>query len=265
MRTGLTVILAAAAVASGAEKVQVEKVYDGSSFMTPDSQQVVMLGVDVPAVDLPGGDISRDVFEKLVRGRQVRLEADGADLDDQGRLRRYVFCGDTFVNAMVLRKGFGALSADSASLQRKDTLRSLELTAARIGKGLWPFDVFAEPKGLTRPGGMEKYLADHGESGLPGYKVVSWEDADKHYGRLVRVVGLVVSTYRSDKVLIMNFHQDYRRHFRVAVFASDLNKFPAVPKDYYEKRIVRVTGMVREYEGAPEMIVNDPGQIEVLE
>ena len=100
---------------------------------------------------------------------------------------------------------------------------------------------------------------------LPGFEVVSWADADKCYGRLVRVVGLVVATYRSDKVFIMNFHQDYRRHFKVAVFADDLGKFPSDPEGYYEKRIVRVTGLVREYEGAPEMIVNDPGQIEILE
>ncbi|UCG41709.1 MAG: thermonuclease family protein [candidate division WOR-3 bacterium] len=265
MRTALTLILTSAAVAAGADRVLVDKVYDGNSFLTSDSQQVILLGVDVPAIHLPGGDISRDVFEKLVRGRRVRLEADSDDPDDRGGLRRYVFCGDTLVNAMMLHKGFGALSADSASLRRKDTLRSLELAAARIGKGLWPFDVFPEPEGLTRPGEIDRYLVDDDRSGLPGFKVVSWADADKHYGRLVRVVGTVVATYRSDKVFIMNFHQDYRRYFKVAVFARDLHKFPARPEDFYKKRIVRVTGTVREYEGAPEMVVNDPGQIEVLE
>ena len=265
MQTVLTLVLAAAVVTSGAESVYVQTVYDGSSFLTSDSEQVILLGVEVPAIGLPGGDICRDVLEKLVIGKRVSLEGDGADKDERGRLRRYVYCGDTLVNAVMLRKGFGTLSADSASLRQKDTLRSLELTAVRIGKGLWPFGLFAEPEGLTRSGDIDKYLVDDNQPGLPGYEVVSWADADKYYGRLVRVVGLVVATHRSDKVFIMNFHQDYRRHFKVAVFAGDLGKFPADPEGYYMKRIVRVTGLVREYEGAPEMIVNDPEQIEILE
>jgi micrococcal nuclease len=101
-----------------------------------------------------------------------------------------------------------------------------------------------------------------GESGL---RVVSWLDAGSYVGRLVTVDGTVVATYNSGKVCHLNFHQDYRKHFSVAIFSQDYDKFPPHPEDYYKKRRVRVTGIVKEYKGAPEIIANDPGQIEVVE
>jgi endonuclease YncB( thermonuclease family) len=246
--------------ASVASAVRVSAVEDGMTFVTEDGSRVVLLGVTAPAIYNAGGDISRDVLEKLVLGRDVRLESDGVDTTDQGWLSRYVFAGDTFVNAMMIRKGFAALDLPDREFKHGDSLHSLEQTSARIEKGLWPFGVFEVPE-FTVP---EGFLTD--TSGTdPWIETVSWDKANEYYGRLVRVVGTVAATYKSDKVFIMNFHQDYRRHFKVAVFSGDLHKFPPFPEDFYKKRVVRVTGLVKEYEGAAEMIVNHPDQIEILQ
>lgn len=95
--------------------------------------------------------------------------------------------------------------------------------------------------------------------------MIPYTKADGFIGRLVTVEGVVVGTYRSDKVVILNFHQDYKKHFSAVIFATDLARFPSHPEDYYKKRKVRVTGIIKEYKGAPEMVVKDPEQIQIQE
>lgn len=260
MRTSLAILLLAALPTVASETGRVVLVHDGDTFMTGESLQVRLLGIDAPELYQPGGDISRDMLEKWVLGKTVRLESDREDKDDFGRLLRYVYAGDTMVNAEMVRRGYATVRLYQQDLVHKDTLERLELTAARIGKGLWSFNVFTPPSMKL----LESRIEDD-SSGLPGLEVVSWDKARDYIGRLVTVQGLVVATYRSDKVLMLNFHQDYRNHFKVAIFATDLERFPAAPEDYYKKRLVQVTGLVKDYKGAPEIIVRDPGQIRVLE
>jgi micrococcal nuclease len=254
----LLVVLLAAGPAAGSKAVLV---YDGDTFRTDDSLVVRLLGIDAPESYQPGGDISRDILEKHVLGRTVRLEADSVGTDDYRRLLRYVFVGDTFVNGELVGRGYAAYRSFQQHLRLGDSLERLQAMAARTGRGLWSFNVFEPPTAeLLR----EKVRAESSRT-RAGLAVVSWLDAADHVGRLVAVEGRVVATYNSGKVCHLNFHEDYRRYFSVAIFSQDFAKFPPSPEQYYLKRNVRVTGIVKSYKGAPEIIVNDPGQIEFLD
>ena len=48
------------------------------------------------------------------------------------------------------------------------------------------------------------------------------------------------------------------------IFASRLEAFPRNPEDHYRGRTVRLTGVVRDYRGRPEMILDSPHQIELV-
>lgn len=235
-------------------------VYDGDTFLTSDSLPVRLLGIDAPESYQPGGDIARDILEKYVLGRPVRLATDSADKDGYGRLLRYVYVGDTLVNAELVRKGYACYRSFQAHLRLGDTLERLQAEAARTGRGLWSFNVFEPPSiELLR----ERVRAESSRT-ASGLEVVSWVDAAKYVGRLVAIEGRVVATYNSGKVCHLNFHEDYRRHFSIAIFGQDFDKFPQQPEQHYLRRNVRVTGVVKSYKGAPEVIVNDPRQIELL-
>lgn len=251
-------------LAATASAAKVVLVYDGDTFLTSDSQAVRLLGIDAPESYQPGGDIARDMLEKLLLGRTVRLAADRGDKDDFGRLLRWVYVNDTCVNIELVRRGYATVRLYQDSLALADTLARTEEAAARIGKGLWAFNVFTPPtmRLLKERIAAESTRADSGDGWL---KVITYDEAGKYLNRLVTVTGKVVGTYRSDKVLLLNFHQDYRNYFKVAVFATDLKRFPPEPEDYYKMRTVRVTGVVKEYKGAPEIIVKDPEQIQVVE
>lgn len=254
----LRLVLCLIQLAAGSRAVLV---YDGDTFRTDDSLVVRLLGIDAPESYQPGGDISRDILEKYVLGRKVLLVADSVDKDDYGRLLRYVYVGDTFVNGELVARGYAAYRSFQSRLRLGDSLQRLQAEAARTGRGLWSFNVFAPPTlELLR----ERIRAESRRTAA-GLEVVSWANAGRYIGRLVAVEGRVVATHNSGKVCHLNFHEDYRRHFSVAIFAQDFAKFPPNPEQYYLKRNVRVTGIVKSYKGAPEIIVTDPGQIEILD
>ena len=96
-------------------------------------------------------------------------------------------------------------------------------------------------------------------------KVISWKDADKYYGKVMSVKGTVVNTYNSGKACFLNFHQNWKMYFTAVIFRSDFSKFPENPEILYKNKKVRVTGLVKEYQGKPEVILKNPSQIEIVE
>lgn len=239
------------------ETVKVVKVNDGDTFVTADGQSVRMLGIDAAESYQPGGDVAGEMLEKYLLGRTVRLETDRRNTDDYGRLLRWVWLGDTNVNLLMVEKGYAPVRMYQDSLKYVDTLRAVEEAAARLNRGLWSFNVYTPPSvELIRERLRREHPADSG--------VISWAEAGEHMGRAAVVTGDVIRTYQSDKVLFLNFAEDYRNTFTVAVFVSDLPRFPADARNHYLGKRVRVTGIIKEYRGAPEMIVGDPEQIEVL-
>jgi len=105
--------------------------------------------------------------------------------------------------------------------------------------------------------------------GLLGWEgnvpVIDWRYADQYYGQYVIIEGTIVDTYNSGKACFLNFHKEWEKYFTAVIFAEDFNKFPANPEIYYLGKKVRVRGVVQEYQGKPEIIVEDPSQIEIID
>ena len=95
-------------------------------------------------------------------------------------------------------------------------------------------------------------------------ETISWEDADKYYGRYVIVEGVVIITNNTGKVCFLNFHRNWKKYFTAVIFASDFPNFPFKPEEYYKDKKVRIKGEIKEYEGKPEMIISGPGQVEIV-
>ena len=96
-------------------------------------------------------------------------------------------------------------------------------------------------------------------------RVILWQDAAKHYGEYAKVEGKIVATHNSGKACFLNFHPNYKKYFTAVIFASAFSLFPANPENFYYGKKVRVSGYIKEYKGKPEIILNDPSQIEILE
>ena len=69
----------------------VARVIDGDTIVLASGERVRFIGLDAPEVGMPGADEATRFVRQRVEGRVVWLEADGADRDRFGRLRRYVW------------------------------------------------------------------------------------------------------------------------------------------------------------------------------
>ena len=94
--------------------------------------------------------------------------------------------------------------------------------------------------------------------------VVPWQQAAKHLNEFATVEGVVALTRRTEKACFLNFHSDWQKSFSAVIFASRFDAFPPKPEDHYRSKKVRVTGLIKDYKGRPEIILESPDQIEIL-
>jgi micrococcal nuclease len=236
---------------------KVTEVIDGDTFKTEAGSTVRLLGNNAPEINDAGGDIAKHMLACLIMGKNVRMERDMTDKDDYGRLLRYVFVNGTFVNSEMIRMGYAELRFYPPDTLYAADMRESEKIAIRNRRGLWAFPVFqiSDTTGTA---------VTHAAAPLKDINVVSWQDAANYYGQTVIVEGRIVASNNTGKVCFLNFHKDWRRYFTAIIFASDFSKFPPHPEDYYLNQVVRVRGLVKEYEGKPEIILKSPSQIELI-
>ncbi len=93
---------------------------------------------------------------------------------------------------------------------------------------------------------------------------IDYTEAPNHIGEYACVSGKIDHVYTSQKgTTFLNFCPDYKTcPFGAVIFGSNAYKF-SNPRQY-EGKTVEITGLIRSYQGRPEIILNDPGQIKIL-
>jgi micrococcal nuclease len=123
----------------------VVEVTDGDTIevdLDGDVEDVRYIGVDTPEVDPSigvecfGSDAS-ELNARLVEGERVRLVFDAERRDRYGRLLAYVYVGQTFVNAELLRRGAARTLTIAPNDSFAERFARLAQEAANAGRGLW--------------------------------------------------------------------------------------------------------------------------------
>ena len=88
-----------------------------------------------------------------------------------------------------------------------------------------------------------------------------YTEAPDHIGERAVIRGTVIRTFTAKSgVTFFDFCQGFDAcPFSAVIFASDLDKFGDLAK--YE-RAVKLTGVIKSYQGSAEMVLNGPDQIE---
>ena len=106
---------------SALTQATVVRVIDGDTIELAGGDRVRLIGVDAPEIGSPGSNEAARFVRERVEGRTVWLEADGADRDRHGRLRRYVWLQQPAnprdanqirqhqLNALLLANGFASV------------------------------------------------------------------------------------------------------------------------------------------------------------
>ena len=93
---------------------------------------------------------------------------------------------------------------------------------------------------------------------------IDYTEAPNHVGEYACVSGKIDHVYTSRKgTIFLNFCPDYKTcPFGAVIFGSNAYKF-SNPKQY-EGKTVEITGLIKSYQGRPEIVLKDPRQIKIL-
>lgn len=137
--------------------ILVTRVVDGDTLKLENGERVRMIGIDTPEVHETAklyrdsrktgqdretiramGKKASAFTKKLVGDKRVRLEFDVEQRDRYGRLLAYIYLNDgTFVNAEIIKQGYGSLMTYPPNVKHTELFRSLYEDARQNNRGLW--------------------------------------------------------------------------------------------------------------------------------
>jgi micrococcal nuclease len=124
----------------------VTRVIDGDTVevrIGDESDDVRYIGIDTPETVKPGepvqcfGKQASTANRRLVEGRRVLLVFDRERRDTYGRLLAYVYAGEVFVNARLVRGGYARTLTIPPNVAHAALFDRLARAAGIGGRGLW--------------------------------------------------------------------------------------------------------------------------------
>ncbi len=119
------------------QKSKVVQVMDGDTIVIANGEKVRYIGVDAPEMGMPFFVEATRENQKLVEGKEVRLEKDVSEKDKYGRLLRYVYVRRKMVNQELVRKGWARAKFTSPNIKYHDEVKEAEEEARRKHRGMW--------------------------------------------------------------------------------------------------------------------------------
>ena len=126
------------------EAARVISVKDGDTIVVSldggKEENVRLVGINTPEKGECFADEATRRLEDLVAGRDVLLSTDVNDRDQYGRLLRYVWTDDGFVNGMMVEEGLALARRYEPDTALADLLDAAQADAKSRGFGLWAPD-----------------------------------------------------------------------------------------------------------------------------
>jgi micrococcal nuclease len=128
---------------SPAETLTCTRVVDSTHIILNTGEKVRLIGVALPETRHPGQPFAsfakeaRAFTEKMVKGKEVRLEYDLQNKDEDGRHLAYVYLEDgTLLNAEIIKGGYGRTDR-KFPCKYLEEFRQYEKEAREHQRGLW--------------------------------------------------------------------------------------------------------------------------------
>jgi micrococcal nuclease len=136
---------------SSATLALVKRVIDGDTIELESGQKVRYIGVDTPELHHPQkavqcfGEEAKNINQKLVEGKTIKLEKDISETDRYGRLLRYVFLPDSnnasgsgiFINQYLIEEGYAYAATFPPDVKYAELFRQKQQATRINNKGLW--------------------------------------------------------------------------------------------------------------------------------
>ncbi|HKC05195.1 MAG TPA: thermonuclease family protein [Patescibacteria group bacterium] len=118
---------------------KVTRVIDGDTIVVDTGQKIRYIGVNTPETETlecyatEAGEINKN----LVLEKVVRLEKDVSETDKYGRLLRYVYVDNHFVNDELVKEGAAKIETVSPDIKYKKLFLESQNYAKENNLGLW--------------------------------------------------------------------------------------------------------------------------------
>jgi micrococcal nuclease len=229
------------------KEYEVLKVVDGDTVILNDGLKTYLryIGINSPEIlthESPGEPFSsaaRQLNEKLLQGKKIKLEFDRERYDQYGRMLAYIFVGELFVNEQIVRNGLATSLKIKPNIKYIDRIQKAEEEAKKHRRGIWSDKAnFISPKE-----NREFFIKPH--------------QAGRYIGQRVVTAGKITNFRKSEKVIVLKMDGD----FDVIIFSNswkNFNFFGIEPQSDYIGFPVEVIGRVKQYKGKPQIVVNHP-------
>lgn len=116
---------------------KVIEVIDGDTLVLSNNEHVRLIGINTPESERYFYGEAKEVLKLLVLNKNVRLEKDVDDRDTYGRLLRYVYIGNLFVNLEMVKRGFANVFTFPPNVKYTDKFIEADREAHTNEIGLW--------------------------------------------------------------------------------------------------------------------------------
>ncbi len=226
----------------------VTEVVNPLTIKLEDGRIIHLAGIDYPDLDFhDAGDLSvtaQKILEDFLVGKKVAIYQTKSK--DRGRVNRMghdiahlVRVDDNiWTQALLLSLGVARVRTTKYNFEMAKQMLSIEDKARSSGSGMWSMDE---------------------------YKILSPKQAEYHIGSYQIVEGVIKSVSMRKNKLYLNFGDNWRDDFTIAVSAIDLRRFMRRKIDLkqWNGKLIRVRGWIRFYNG-PYVEVDHIAQFEPL-
>jgi micrococcal nuclease len=231
------------------DEVYIERVIDGDTVKTAAGDSIRLLGVDTPEIDWENNSSefyakeARDYSIENLLGENVVLEYDNEKEDHYGRTLAYIFQDGENFNQKLLENGYANLMIVAPNDQYEVEFKKAVKKARESRLGIWSQILELQKK-------------------LP---IISYQEAASFIGERVIIEGKIVNTAATTSVNYLNFSNDYQNTLSIIIFNQNLNKFDYPPAEYILDKKIKVLGQIKIYQGSPQIVVNDPHNILIID
>ena len=96
-----------------------------------------MIGINTPEKKQCYYQQAKQKLEQLIESKNVRLEKDVSETDKYGRLLRYVYVNNLFVNNELVKKGYAVVNTYPPNASYQDLFLASQQSARLKKLGVW--------------------------------------------------------------------------------------------------------------------------------
>ena len=115
----------------------ISKVIDGDTVVLSSGETVRYIGIDSPEKKDCFSQEATDENKRLVLGKEVSLTKDVSEKDRYGRILRFVYLDETFINDYLVRRGFAKAYRYPPDVKFADQFDLAQQEARENNRGLW--------------------------------------------------------------------------------------------------------------------------------